>query len=150
MTLTEQLRSIKERISNSRVDIISALQEKGVTVDSSILLSEIAAAIRDIHQSDFTFIFDFKNIDQFGNPHVPNTGSLAHGMSGLSPDFVLTVLNAFIFDDESMQLVQNIKGEFGVSTVGFNPAFDLEQPDVYSITLDKFTENQLPEVLTYE
>ena len=150
MTLTEQLRSIKERIQSSRTNIISALQEKGVTVEDTILLSEIASAIRAIHQSDFSFIFDFKNVDQFGNPHVPNTGSLAHNMHGLTPDFILTVLDVFGFDEESIHLVQNIKGAFGVSTVGFNPAFNLEQPNAYTITLDKFTENQLPEVLTYE
>ena len=127
MTLLEQLREIKEKLTRSRTDIVAAIREKGVTVEDEILISEMANAIRLIFQSNFDFLFDFRSIDQFGNPHVPNTGNATSGMTGMDQSFVFVQPIEFDFYEKIIQdSVDNLRGAFGVGTVGFNPSFDLE------------------------
>lgn len=127
MTLLQQLTALRDRLRTSTSDIVIALGEKGVTVSSDILISQVADAIRLIHQSNFNFIFDFKSIDQFGNPHVPDMGYETTGMTGIDQSFEFTYLDTIDFNEPMIwDSVEDLKGAFGVSTVGFDPAFDLE------------------------
>lgn len=127
MTLFEQLSEIKSKLTHSRTNIVAALREKGVNVEDEILISEVADAIERIFQSNFNFLFDFRSIDQFGNPHVPNTGNAAYGMTGIDQSFAFIQPIVFNFHEKIIQdSVTDLRGTFGVGTVGFNPPFDLE------------------------
>lgn len=127
MTLVEQLNAIKQRLKSNVANIVTELREKGVAVDDNLLISQIAAAIRQIHQSDFNFIFDFRSIDQFGNPHVPNTGNATNGMFGMPSTLDVTTPVEFVYNESVIaDSVTNLRGVFGIGTVGFIPSFNLE------------------------
>jgi hypothetical protein len=101
MLLVEQLTAIRDRLRTSASDISVALGEKGVNVSTDILISDVAEAIRLIRQSDFNFIFDFRSIDQFGNPSVPNMGHESVGLEGINPsmEFQYPYGFDFLFDE---------------------------------------------------
>ena len=74
MTVSERLQQIIDALQTSMADCKDVLLEKGVQVPDSASFSQLANYIRLIFQSEFEWMFNFQNIDQFGNPHTPNRG----------------------------------------------------------------------------
>lgn len=77
MTVSERLQQLIIALQNSISGCRTSLQEKGVAVPSSMKLNQISGYINLVSQtvSDFNWMFNFKDIDQFGNPYVPTTGN---------------------------------------------------------------------------
>lgn len=74
MTVSERLQQLIDALQTSMADCKDVLLEKGVETPDSAKFSQLANYIRLIFQSEFEWMFNFQNIDQFGNPHTPNRG----------------------------------------------------------------------------
>lgn len=97
MTLIEKTRKLLSSLQNSLADCMEALLEKGVMLpQGGIRIDEISRYIRLIYQNDFEFFFNFKDVDQFGNPRVPNRGKPAGGLGPL--DLEVPIMDLFVLD----------------------------------------------------
>jgi len=87
ITLKQKLNQLITQLKATHADIIEALNEKGVVVDELESNASVAPLIRKIFQSDWEFFFNFKEIDQFGQPHTRQSGQQAGGFYLFHPAF---------------------------------------------------------------
>lgn len=147
MSLMSRLQDLKLKISNSLANIKIALTVKGVVVGNDLTISNVAKYIRQIHQEEFEFVFNFRDIDQFGSPHVPNTGQSIGGMINMTPN-----LNDLIipeYDFTTSYTFGSITVPSGMETsTNVTISSNLFNPTIYE--LEPFNENTIPEVLNYD
>lgn len=146
MKLSTRINNIKLKLSSSLEQIKLALVIKGVTPSEKFSFTDVARHIRLIYQEDFEFVFNFRDIDQFGNPHVPNTGQSIGGMVSITPSMDDIVVPEYAFTTD-----------FVFETITANSGHNIGGADV-SITIDDFVvekleafnEPTIPEVLNYD
>lgn len=146
MTLLDRLNNIKYKISDSLNSIKIALTIKGVTTPESFKISDVANYIRLIYQEDFEFVFNFRDIDQFGTPHVPNTGQSIGGMISINPLMKDVVIPEYVFTQTYSfdTITVNFGIERGQSLISVS-SNDFEVKE-----LEPFNEPTIPEVLNYD
>lgn len=127
VTLLAKLKALRVTMENQHVDIIQALNEKGVVV-SALNNASIAAYIRQIYQSEWEFFFNFKDVDQFGQPHTLQSGQSTGGLTVIKPYMLDTVVQP-MFDMTHVYVPSlPVEGAFGFQK-GLSPAFLIEIAD---------------------
>ena len=147
MTMLDRLNSLKYKISDSLTNIKTALTIKGVKSPENLKITEVAYYIRQVYQEDFEFIFNFRDIDQFGDPHVPNTGQSIGGMIGISPS-----MDDIITPNYSFSTLFDFKDTISYSGTSSNltNSFLISNPEFATLTIESFNEPTLPEELNYD
>lgn len=101
--LKDRIITIKNNLVNILDDCLDALRSKQVVVNpTTYKLSTIAGYIRQIFQSEYEFIMHLDDVDQFGNPHVPNQGGATGGFYDYHPTLSITVDSSISFAIESV------------------------------------------------
>ena len=146
MTLLERLNNIKDKMSDSLANIKIALTIKGVKTPETLKITEVAQYIRQVYQEEFEFVFNFRDIDQFGNPHVPNTGQSIGGMISISPSMEDVIYPEYTFNQEYNfdTVTVNFGIEHGQSSIS------VSMDDLTVTELEPFNEPTIPEVLNYD
>ena len=80
MSLRQSLLNIATRLDVIRKEIINAIGTKGVITPIDTKYNRLAYYINQIYQERFRFDFSFKVLDQFGTPHIVNSGHEWYGM----------------------------------------------------------------------
>ena len=148
-SLKDRLDALKASLTDVLSDCKSALNLKGVSVDDNTYkLSSIANYILQIFQSDYNFIMYFNEIDQFGNPHVPNQGHETSGFSDYNPmlELVTVPLSELLIDQIPTEFITNL-GAFGIPSgnTGISiESFDLD--NVFNLDFNKIS--SIPEELS--
>lgn len=147
MTLHERLTIVKNSLTNYMVSIKEALLIKGVKTPEHMTYSLVADYIRQIYQEDFEFVFNFLNIDQFGSPHIPNTGQSIGGMIGITP-----VMDDLIIPQYSFTCAFEFYDTISASGHDYwsNKPPITVMADVELKTLEEFNEQTVPEELNYD
>lgn len=146
MKLSERLNSLKYKISDSLANIKIALAIKGVKTPEAFKIADVANYIKLVYQEEFEFVFNFRDIDQFGSPHVPNTGQSIGGMISINPTMEELIIPEYTF---------NQKTTFDTITVNFgiergDASMSISTDDFTMIELEPFNESTIPEVLNYD
>lgn len=94
--LYTKLKDMRQRMELQHKDIIEALNAKGVVVDK-IDNAVIASLIRQIYQSEWEFFFNFKDVDQFGQPHTLQSGQATGGLTLIKP-YMADIVKDPVFD----------------------------------------------------
>lgn len=141
--LIQNVNDIYRLLLQLRQESTAALKEKSVEIiDPNYTLDELPDLIRMIFQSEFEFFFNFKNIDQFGHPRVPNRGRPASGLGpwNLETDF----FNVYILDMSVPKYTPQMPtvGQWGhwVGGCDYNPSLK----NISTITFE-FNEDIFPE-----
>ncbi len=147
MKLTERLSDIKFRLSSTLQNIRDSLLIKGVVTPEDLTYSLVPKYIRQVYQSDFEFVFNFRDIDQFGSPHVPNTGQSIGGMRGIVP-----IMNDLIIPEYNFTTTFDFQDTISVSGHEYwsdNPPLEtiLDQKLIF---MEDFNEQTMPEELNYD
>lgn len=147
MTLRERLAIVKNSLTNHMVRIKEALLIKGVKTPEHMTYSLVADYIRQIYQEDFEFVFNFLDIDQFGSPHIPNTGQSIGGMIGITP-----VMDDLIIPQYSFTSAFGFYATISVSGHDYwsNKPPITVMADVELNALEEFNEQTVPEELNYD
>ena len=138
----------------SRRDVREALAEKGVVAPDSMTVADIAGFIRRIASSEFEFLFNFRDVDQFGRPRKDRTGWATGGNvdyvpamaepvtcyvdfpAGEEPDVPAAVVN--MYGDAGLPESAPL-GAFGTwSSSPTLSAFAYEMADVSAAVLEAF------------
>lgn len=147
MKLTERLSDTKYRLTDILHNIVDALLIKGVVAPEGFTYTQVPKYIQQIYQSDFEFVFNFRDLDQFGNPHVPNTGQSIGGMIGLTPNMSDLIIPEYTFDTPFDFLdTISVSGHEWIS----NEPPITTMSDVVYTTLENFNEQTIPEELNYD
>lgn len=150
MTLLEKLNEIKARLDDALERLRVATEAKGVLVPKDTSVSDMAPYIERIYQSNFEFVFNFLDIDQFGNPHMPNTGQETGGITGITPEMFDVAILEFLFKQLKTEASTTLRnGAFGLN-IGSNVVFDFETNIPKVETLEMFNELTVPEKLNYD
>ena len=148
MKLIEQLTNIKDRLDSTIVLIKEALFLKGVDTPENLHYIQVPKYIKQIYQSDYEFLFNFQNIDQFGSPHVPNTGQSTGNMIGINPFY--NELNIPEYSFETNFEFQNYNsygyGHVWKLTNPLQPSLPYNSP----VNFEQHDEPTMPEVLNYD
>lgn len=147
MTMLDRLNSLKYKISDSLASIRTALTIKGVKSPENLKITEVAYYIRQVYQEDFEFIFNFRDIDQFGHPHVPNTGQSIGGMISISPYMDDLVIPSYNFST-TFDFKDSISCSGTISRLNNN--LSTSNPDLSILTIEPFNEQTMPEELNYD
>lgn len=150
MTLRERLSVLKNILTNQMVRIKDALLIKGVKTPEHMTYSLVADYIRQIYQSEFNFVFNFSNIDQFGNPHVPNTGQSINGMSGILPNMEDLELQKFVFTTQFVFMKDFSYCGWDDTVKDGEVNITITYPSIIIPAKTEFNEQTVPEVLNYE
>ena len=118
-TLKQRIDSFIASETASRNDIVQALATKGVTAPDGMTVADVADLIRQIAFSDFEFFFNFKNIDQFGNPRKDRTGWATGGNFEFSGSLADTVVIMMSFNGDNILSKVCPVGAYGTS--GYSP-----------------------------
>lgn len=147
MTISERLQRVIDALHLSIDDCRDALKLKGVEMPDAAKFNTIADYIRLIFQSDFEWMFNFQDIDQFGNPRTPNKGQ------PIAPNTVSQFYNPeFVFDGNLMLFDFDIENVFVNKHNGMFGTYDgLQNPISSEFAYDNsliefdFNENIYPE-----
>lgn len=85
LTLLQKLKNMTQRLERQHTDIIQALETKGVVVTNDVVNADIADLIRQIYVSDWELFFNFKDVDQFGQPRTLQSGQATGGLTIINP-----------------------------------------------------------------
>ena len=115
--LKDRVITIKNNLIDILDDCLDALRSKKVVVNpATYKLSTIAGYIRQIFQSEYEFIMHLDDVDQFGDPHVPNQGGATGGFYDYHPRLNITVGSPMSFTIESVSTdIAYGSGAYGVS-----------------------------------
>jgi precorrin-3B C17-methyltransferase len=116
-------------------------------VGNDLTYVQVPKYIQQVYQSDFEFMFNFRNIDQYGNPHVPNTGQSIGGMIGLTPMMTDIIIPKYTFDTSfDFQDTISVSGHEWTSN---EPPITIILNVVHT-TIEDFNEQTIPEELNYD
>lgn len=129
ITLLNKLNTMRVAMESQHADIIQALSEKGVTV-SVLNNAEVAGYIRRIYQGEWELFFNFKDVDQFGRPHMAQSGQATGGLTVINPYMLDPVIEPLL----DMTYVYVPSTPVGVGSgfqKGLSPAHVIEVADFY-------------------
>ena len=114
--LKDRVITIKNNLIDILDDCLDALRSKKVVVNpATYKLSTIAGYIRQIFQSEYEFIMHLDDVDQFGDPHVPNQGGATGGFYDYRPSLSISVDSPMSFAIESVGTdIAYSSGAYGV------------------------------------
>lgn len=152
MTLLQKLNSLISRLEEVKSNVVTSLYGKGVVQEEDFKVSDIPSLIDKIYQPDFEFFFNFKEIDQFGNPHTLMSGQATGGMANLGVycnDFVLPLV--FYFKEETTAVnAAHYPGQFG-TWIGSTHGVDIVCDDFTCVKLEAFNnQSVINEELHYD